>query len=212
MGCSAHLITMDQSSDRIRIAILNGSARPGNYTGMAVAIVADELRKDPRVEIEIINLGELNLQLPGTDPASPAAKDLQHRIAQSAAVILATPEYHGSFSSLMKLAIENLGFPSALRGKPVALLGVAAGVIGAIKSLEHLRGVVSHIGGMVLPLPISVPNIQKVFDPEGHVLDPDAEKLIRRVATNLMDYLERHVCPAITLERLMREGAAAAAR
>ena len=37
----------------------------------------------------------------------------------------------------MKLVIENLGFPSVLAGKPVALLGMAAGAIGAIKSLEH---------------------------------------------------------------------------
>ena len=47
--------------------------------------------------------------------------------------------------------IENMGFPSVLAGKPVSLLGVAAGRIGAIKSLESLRGVCSHIGAIVLP-------------------------------------------------------------
>jgi NAD(P)H-dependent FMN reductase len=204
-----HLFHMDQPQPPIRIAIVNGSARPTNYTGMAVALVADQLRQNPKVHVDIINPGELGLPLPGTDPASPAAKELQSRIAAAAAVVLATPEYHGSFSSVMKLAIENMGFPSALSGKPVALLGVAAGAIGAIKSLEHLRGVVSHVGGIALPLPISIPNVQRTFDPRGNVLDASAEKLIRRVATNLMDYLERHVCPAITLERLLREGAVA---
>jgi len=74
----------------------------------------------------------------------------------------------------MKLVIENLGFPSVLAGKPVALLGVAAGTIGAIKSLEHLRGVVSHVGGHALPLPISIANVQKVFDREGHIVDQPA--------------------------------------
>lgn len=67
----------------------------------------------------------------------------------------------------MKLVIENLGFPSVLSAKPVALLGVAAGTIGAIKSLEQLRSVCAHIGAIVLPLPISVPNVQKVFDKES---------------------------------------------
>ena len=33
----------------IRIVVLNGSVRPGNYTQMASALVVDELRKDPRV-------------------------------------------------------------------------------------------------------------------------------------------------------------------
>ncbi len=32
----------------------------------------------------------------------------------------------------MKLVIENLGHPSVLSGKPVALLGVASGAIGAV--------------------------------------------------------------------------------
>ena len=74
-------------------------------------------------------------------------------------VILATPEYHGSFAAMMKLVIENLGFPSTLAGKPVALLGVAAGRIGAIKSLEQLRSVCSHVGAIVLPGPVSVANV-----------------------------------------------------
>ena len=146
---------MPPTSRPIRIVIVDGSARPGNFTGKAVAIVADELQKDPRVHVEIINPGALILPMPGTDYNSPAAKELQLKVAAATAVVLATPEYHGSFSSVMKLTIENLGFPSVLSGKPVALLGVAAGAIGAIKSLEHLRGVVSHIGALALPLPIS---------------------------------------------------------
>jgi len=89
----------------------------------------------------------------------------------------------------------------------VALLGVAAGSIGAIKSLEHLRGVVSHIGALALPLPISIANVQQVFDERGHSLDPAVEKVIRRVATNLLAFIDRHICPRVTLERILREGA-----
>jgi len=127
-------------------------------------------------------------------------------VGAATGVVLVTPEYHGSFSSVMKLVIENLGFPSVLAGKPVALLGVAAGSIGAIKSLEQLRGVVSHIGAIVLPLPISIANVHRVFDREGRVLEPEVEKLVRQVATNLLGYIEKNICPAVTLERLMREG------
>jgi hypothetical protein len=62
---------------------------------------------------------------------------------------------------------------------------VAGGTIGAIKALEHLRSVVSHIGGIVLPLPISVANVQRVFDREsGRCTDSDVERLIRGVGTN----------------------------
>ena len=199
----------NDSARPIRIVVINGSVRPGNYTNMASSLVVNELRQHPKVTVEVVNPAELKLPFPGQDTGSPDTQRLQEVVRAATGVILVTPEYHGSFSSVMKLVIENLGFPSALAGKPVALLGVAAGAIGAIKSLEHLRGVVSHIGGIALPLPISIANVQKVFDREGHPLDPVVERMVRQVATNLMGYIENNLCPAITLERLLRESPAA---
>lgn len=200
---------MDNTRPRIPILIISGSPRPGSFTAKAAAVVADELRKHPGVDAEIVYPGELHLPMPGSDPSSEGAKLLREKVAAAAAVVLATPEYHGSFSSLTKLTIENLGFPSALSGKPVALLGVAAGAIGAIKSLEHLRGVVSHIGGQALPLAASIPNVQSAFDAEGKLIDATAGKLLARFAESLINYLQQHICPRITLERILREGPAA---
>jgi len=202
---------MQDESKPIKIVVINGSARPGNYTSMASALVVDELREDPKVSVEVINPGELNLPFPGTNPHAEGARRLLEAVKNATGVVLATPEYHGSLSSVMKLVIENLGFPSVLAGKPVALLGVAAGSIGAIKSLEQLRSIASHIGAIVLPLPVSVANVQKVFDVDGRVLDPAVEKLIRTVATNLMGYIHQNICPSASLERLLRRGVAAVA-
>src|SRR5882672_846688 len=169
---------VENSSGKIQIVVINGSMRPGNYTSMASALVVDELRKQSKVSVETIDPATLHLPFPGVEPGAPGTKELQAKVAAATGVILATPEYHGSFSSVMKLVIENLGFPSALAGKPVALLGVAAGLIGAIKSLEHLRGVVSHVGGIALPMPASVSDVQKVFDTSGKILDPNVEKRV----------------------------------
>ncbi len=195
------------SEPRLKMLIINGSVRPGNYTAMASAVVADELGKDPDVAVETIDPSTLELPPPGL-PGSVDTKELQEKVRQASGVVLATPEYHGSFSSVMKLVIENLGFPSVLSGKPVALLGVAAGSIGAIKSLEHLRGVCAHVGAIALPLPISVPNVQKAFAEDGTCTDPAVEKLVRRVGTSLLDYVRLSVCPRVQLEQLLREGVA----
>jgi len=37
---------------------------------------------------------------------------LQQQVSDATGVIFATPEYHGSYSSVIKLVIEQLGFPS----------------------------------------------------------------------------------------------------
>ena len=189
---------------RIHLVALQGSVRPGSNTATALALVADEVQKHPGVSLEIIDPTHLHLLLPGQGTTEDA-KRMQQVVAAADGIILATPEYHGSFSSVMKLLIDNLGHPSKLSGKPVALLGVAAGRIGAIKALEHLRSVASHVGALVLPGPISVAGVRHVFDEEGQARDDAVAGRIRGVAPALIDYIKSSTCPRLSLEQIVRE-------
>jgi FMN reductase len=181
-----------------------GSSRRGNATGKALAVTVDELRKDGDISVDVIDPAGLDLRAPGSQNAD-VVKALQEKVTAATAVILATPEYHGSYSSVIKMLIEHLGYPSTLSGKPIALLGVAAGTIGAIKSLEHLRSVCSHVGGIVLPGPVSIAGVHKIFDEEGKCLDPSVEKRLRGLGRNLTDYIRQNICPRIALEQMVRE-------
>jgi NAD(P)H-dependent FMN reductase len=194
-------------NEPIKVVVIRGSVRPGNYTGRACAIVVDELEKTDGVGVTEIDPAPLDLPLPGLDPDHGVAAEMRETVAGATGVIFATPEYHGGISSVTKLVIDNLGFPSVLSGKPVALLGVAAGQIGAIKSLEQLRSICSHVGAIVLPGPVSVPGVRRVFDDDGRIADEGTEKRIRGVATNLVDYVRRNICPRIALESMVREDA-----
>jgi len=53
------------------------------------------------------------------------------------------------------------------------------------------------------------PGKQQAFAEDGSFLDPAVEKSVRGVATGLIDYLHRHVCPRMALEAMVREGATA---
>ncbi len=192
------------NDDGIRVALILGAVRPGNFTAKAAALLVDEL-ENRGVRVDVIDPAEMELAMPGTG-TTPDAERMQEIVRGATALVLCTPEYHGGPSSVIKLVIENMGFPSVMSGKPVALLGVAAGRIGAIKSLEMLRSICSHIGCLVLPGPVSVANVQKAFDTDGNVLDAAVEKSVRGVATTVLDYLHRHVCPRVALEAMVREG------
>jgi hypothetical protein len=67
----------------IRIVVVNGSVRPGNYTAMASALVADELPKHPKVAVEAVDAGACNLPLPGLDPANDAGRRLRELVASA---------------------------------------------------------------------------------------------------------------------------------
>ena len=198
----------DGNSGGIRIVAVLGTSRPGNFTSKALALVIDEIEKHEDIAVDLIDPATMNLQLPGLGPGSAEPKTIQELVSKATGVVFSTPEYHGTYSSAAKLIIENLGFPSVLASKPVALVGVAAGQIGAIKALEHLRSVLSHVGAIVLPGPVSVAGVQNVFDEEGRCVDEAIEKMVRGVGTNLIEYIRGHICPRVALEEMMRRGPA----
>jgi chromate reductase len=153
--------------------------------------VVDALRQS-HVEPLVFDVRVLSLAFPGhLDPGD--GERLRTAITAAPGVILATPEY--------------LGFPSVLAGKPVALVGVAAGRIGAIKALEHLKSVCAHIGAIVIPGAVSVVGVQQVFDEQGRCTNADVEAMLRGVAPALLTFLKDYMCPKHILEDMVRSGA-----
>jgi len=186
------------------IVAISGSAQAKSYTSRALAVVTRQLSRSA-FEVVTFEGAELHLDFPGR-PETPDAVRLRNAIREAAAVVLATPEYHGGMSALMKLCIETLGFPSALSGKPTALLGVASGRIGAVKSIEQLRTVCSHVGALVVPNAISVANVQRAFDASGRPTDPAIEASLEGLAASLLAFMRDYVCPKYVLEETVRSG------
>ena len=184
------------------IVSISGTSRPDNYTSFAQAIVNDELRHKG-IEPQVLDARNLTLPFPG-HPDTVDSEHLRATVRDATAVILATPEYHGSFCAMTKLIIENLGFPSVLAGKPMALVGVAAGRIGAIKSLEQLKGVCSHVGAIVVPGAVSIAGVRGAFAEDGRCTDPGAEQALRSVAGALLEFIKDYVCPKYALEEMVR--------
>lgn len=184
------------------VVCISGTSRPDNYTARALAVVTGEL-EHRGITPTVFDGRELTLAFPGQPPTDDARR-LQEAVGDASGVVLATPEYHGTFSAMAKLIIENLGFPSALADKPVALVGVAAGRIGAIKSLEHLRGVCSHVGAFVLPGAVSVAGVRGAFAADGTCTDEGVGNALRGIAGSLLDFIENFVCPRYALEAIVR--------
>lgn len=171
------------------ILVFGGSRRPGNNTDKALAITLDELEKGD-FAITRIHLGELDLPLPGEPSDSKDPEALRGLVSGAAGILIGTPVYHGSVSSTLKLAIDNLGYPSTLEGGSVAILGVAMGP-GADDALSHLRHILTHVGAEVLPVQASIGSVHKRFDEKGRCADPEAEAAIRSVAAGLLDHLKK---------------------
>lgn len=190
---------------KYKIAVIIGSKRQNSKTRVAVQVAINEFKKYKGIEVDLVDPINLEIPFPGEKSDSNDVQKVQKIIGEADGVLIGTPEYNGTYSAILKLIIENLGYPSKLSGKPISVIGVASGDIGAIKSIESLRGVLAHVGGILLPGNASVPKVDQQFNEKGECINPKIEKRIQKVSNNLLDFIiERH-CPEITLEEIVRE-------
>ncbi len=107
---------------------------------MAVEMALEGAR-DAHATTNLIDLRNYELAFLNGDrqytgyPAGVAA--LREAVKAADGVILGTPEYHGSFSGVLKNAIDLMGFEE-FEGKMIGLIGVSGGQMGAFDALNSL--------------------------------------------------------------------------
>ncbi len=161
----------------VKIVGIGGSLRRDSYSQIALNVAASRVEA-LGAEMEVLDLRLL--QLPfcnGEDeyPNYPDVKRLQQTVKQADGLILATPEYHGSVSGVLKNALDLMSFEQ-LDGKVTGLISVLGGQPNS-NALNDLRIIMRWVHGWVIPEQIAVGQAWKAFDPEGKLLD---EKLSQR--------------------------------
>lgn len=173
----------------VHIAILCGSLRgPASHTRRALAIAEEEMRA-AGATCDSVDLGALDLPFregPRDVPDHPGTMALKERAKRADALLLGSPEYHNSFSGVLKNALDLLG-AEELRGKLFGLLGVGGGEMGAINTLGHLRYVVRGVGGWSLPVQVSIAHAYKAFD-GPRLKDPKLDAKVRAFAKELVRF------------------------
>lgn len=84
-------MSQDDPKVDIRIVIIPGSVRPGNFTAMVVELVADGIRKQAEIILNVIDVAQLNFQPPGVVTDSAELTMFVQTVSRASGVILATP-------------------------------------------------------------------------------------------------------------------------
>ena len=187
--------TTPEKEPIVRITGISGSRRTGSYTRMAVETAlrgAAELN----AATELIDLAQLDLAFAGGGGhKGPDFERLSREIKQADGIILGTPEYHGSFSGVLKNALDLMGFDE-FEGKMLGLVGVSGGSMGAFEGINSLRNVGRALHAWVVPEQAAVPEAWKVFDAAGAVKDAAIEKRLKDVGRQVARFARLHKCAA----------------
>jgi chromate reductase len=183
----------------VRVLGIAGSLRRESLNARLLRAAADLL--PPGVELErYAGLGELPpYDQDVEDATTPAAvADLRAAIAAADAVLIATPEYNASIPGVLKNAVDWASRPfagSALRGKPVAVVGASTGLFGAVWAQDDLRRVLRTTGARVIDEELPVPRAHEAFDGD-RLADPDLERGLAAIVGELVEAARPQVAAA----------------
>jgi FMN reductase len=182
------------SGDKVKIVGICGSLRQSSYTRMALK-VALRGAEEAGAETRLIDLRDYQLVFcDGGDADDKLPKDvsrLREEVQRAQGVILATPEYHGGYSGVLKNALDLMGFDE-FEGKMIGLVGVSGGGTGAFGALSALRSVGRALHAWVVPEQVAVANVDEVFDEDGNCRVKDVKGRLRSVGRQVAKFVSLH--------------------
>ncbi|HLW78564.1 MAG TPA: NAD(P)H-dependent oxidoreductase [Terriglobia bacterium] len=178
---------------KLQVIGICGSLRNGSLTRKALEIALSGAQ-EAGADTQLVDLGDYHLIFcDGKQDESGYPEDvfrLRRDVQQAKGIILGTPEYHGSFSGVLKNALDLMGFEE-FEGKMLGLVGVSGGQAGAL-GLLGLRNVGRALHAWVIPEQVSIAEAWKVFDAFGNLKDPDLRKRLKEVGRRVAHFACLH--------------------
>lgn len=170
------------------ISIIAASVRTGRASNRVALFFKQFIESRNLGTTEILDLQAYNFPLFDErlkyqkNPAA-AVLDFASKIKASDGIIIVTPEYNGGYPASIKNVVDLLY--DEWHRKPIALSTVSDGSFGGTQVITSLQFTLWKIRAWTVPAMFPVPNVNKVMDETGKLLEATLEKR----ATNFVNEL-----------------------
>jgi chromate reductase len=183
---------MAQSLDVLAIC---GSLRKGSFNRMAMNLAMSTAPDGMRFTegaIGDIPLYNEDVRLAGEPQA---VTRLKRQVGAADAILFVTPEYNYGMPGVLKNAIDWVSRPpeqSPFDGKPAAMLGASAGLMGTVRSQLQLRQTCQALNMLVMPKPeVLITRAATRFAPDGSPNDQATARFITDLVAAFRDWILR---------------------
>ena len=162
----------------MKCAIILGSIRIGRQSHKIAYYLEQKLRSRG-IEVTMIDLAEHPLPMMEEDNGRlrTPADDISiigEQLKEADAVILVSPEYHGSFSGVLKNALDF--YWAEFKKKPIGVVTTGSGRMGGINASSQMQHVILSLGAYPLPTKLLIPEIRHAFNENYEPLRDDVIK------------------------------------
>jgi len=190
-----------------QVLVFAGSTRTGSFNRKLAQLVAGELR-NAGMAMTLADLRDYPMPLYDGDTEAAqglpdAARRFKELVREHDALAIASPEYNGSFSALVKNTIDWISRPApgepplaVLRGKVAALASASPGPGAGKRGLRHLRELLEMIGMKVVPAQVAVARASQAFDESGNLVRPEDQAAVRQLVEELVQAVREQTVAA----------------
>ena len=123
---------------------------------------------------------------------------LRRGLAEHDGLLIASPEYNGFITPLLKNTIDWLSRPhegesglTLFADKLASVVSASPGGLGGLRSLTLTRQLLSNIGVTVLPDQLAVARAAEAFDDQGRLKNEKQQQTLDALCQRLVDTLHR---------------------
>ncbi len=179
----------------MKILGICGSVRQGSFNRGLLCAAQEEAPEGVSIDIyDIESIQPYNADVE-KEQAPQAVAAFKSAIAGADALLIACPEYNGSFTGVLKNALDWASRPvstTPLMGKPAALVGASGGPSGTARAQAALLPVLMGCGVVTMPKPgVMVRNSAGLFDDDINLTDQDTRDRIRQQVEALVTFAGR---------------------
>ncbi|WP_294296828.1 NAD(P)H-dependent oxidoreductase [uncultured Sphingomonas sp.] len=173
------------------IVALGGTSRPQSSTGAALAraLAIAEARGARTTLLTGDAIAFPNFE-PGQGDGNPTLDAFLAALRSADGIIIGSPGYHGTFSGLVKNALDHVELMAKderpyFHGLPVGHIATAAGWQAAVATLIGLRSITHALRGWPTPLGVAINTA------EGPDAIDRAEPQLATMVGQMLDFLKR---------------------
>ncbi|HZV67207.1 MAG TPA: NAD(P)H-dependent oxidoreductase, partial [Telluria sp.] len=174
-----------------------GSLREESYNRKLLKVAVAHAREAGATVVEV-DLRDFLLPLYDGDHESAfgvpaAARQLRRLMLDCDGMLVASPEYNGSVSGVLKNTLDWCSRPAGdgaalepYAGKPVALMAASVSAYGGVRGLGHLRAIFGKLGATVLGEEVALPLAAGAFEADGQLVVAASQQIVGKVAASLV--------------------------
>ena len=182
-----------------KVLVLAGSAREGSLNKQLAKLAAQRIEALGG-EATFIDLKDFPCPLFDEDIEAQGMPDnvlkLREILAEHQGLLIASPEYNGFITPLLKNTLDWLSRPyketpglSLFAGKWAALVAASPGGLGGIRALPLGQQLLANLGLIVLPQPLSLPKAGSAFNESGALKDDAIVGRLDTLCQRLVDVM-----------------------